>query len=108
MLASQVVKSGKVGVTGSTMQVLDRNLRGLRDLIDRSLSEVRLAAGHHQQGRIELAVFIEEMEVDALNCRLNFQNTSSFLFPPRHRNLPRGPVVADLRSHCLARWLTAL
>ena len=66
MLAFQVVKSGKVGVTGSTIGVLDRSLRGLRDLIDRSVSEVRLAAGTHQQGAASaVADFIEEMEIDA-------------------------------------------
>jgi len=66
LLALQVVKTGKVGVTGSTIGVLDRSLRGLRHLIYRSLSEVRLAAGNHQRERIQLANFIEEMEVDSL------------------------------------------
>lgn len=66
LLALEVVKSGKVGVTGSTIGVLDRSLRGLRQLIYRSLSEVRLAVGNHQKDRIQLMDFIEEMEVDAL------------------------------------------
>jgi len=65
MLAFQVVKSGRVGVTGSTIAVLQRSLRGLRNLIDRSLSEVRLASGTHQKKRVRLAEFIEEMEIDA-------------------------------------------
>ena len=50
MLAFQVVKSGKVGVTGSTIGVLERSLRGLRDLIDRSVSEVRLDCGYVSEG----------------------------------------------------------
>jgi signal transduction histidine kinase len=65
MLAVQVVKSGKVGVAGSTFDVLERSLRGLRELIDRSVSEVRLAAGTHQRERLRVAEFIEEMEINA-------------------------------------------
>jgi signal transduction histidine kinase len=64
MLAFQIVKSGRVGVTGSTMDVLERSLRGLRDLSDRSVSEVRLATGMHQRERLRVAEFIEEMEID--------------------------------------------
>ena len=65
MLAFHAVKSGRVGVTGSTITVLERSLRGLRDLIDRSLSEVRLASGTHHRERLRVAEFIEEMEIDA-------------------------------------------
>ena len=65
-LAFQVVKSGKVGVTGSTVEVLERSLRSLRDLVDRSLSEVRLDSGTRHQERLRVAEFIEEMEIDAL------------------------------------------
>jgi len=65
-LALQMVKSGKVGVTGSTIDVLERSLRGLRGVIDRSLSEVRLAAGSQHKERIGVRVFIEQMEIDAL------------------------------------------
>jgi signal transduction histidine kinase len=65
MLAFQAVKSGKVGVTGSTIEVLERSLRGLRELIDRSVSEVRLASGTHHKERLRVAEFIEEMEINA-------------------------------------------
>ena len=66
MLAYEVVKSGRVGVTGSTIEVLGRSLRGLRDLVDRSLIEVRLAAGLRVKERLSVAEFIEEMKADAL------------------------------------------
>jgi signal transduction histidine kinase len=66
LLAFQAVKSGRVGVTGSTIEVLGRSLRGLRDLVDRSVSEVRLAAGTHEKQHLRVAEFIEEMEIDAL------------------------------------------
>ena len=65
LLAFQMVKSGKVGMTGSTMGVLDRSLRGLRDLIDRSVSEVRLTAGTYHKERILVTEFLEEMEIAA-------------------------------------------
>src|SRR6185369_11488920 len=42
LIAFEVVKSGNVGVGGSTGTVLHRSLLGARDLIARSLAEVRL------------------------------------------------------------------
>jgi signal transduction histidine kinase len=42
MLAAGAIKSGKVGWSGATGAVLERSLIGLRDLVDRSLAEVRL------------------------------------------------------------------
>jgi signal transduction histidine kinase len=65
LMAFQVVKSGKVGLTGSTIGVLERSLRGLRDLIDRSVSEVRLTAGTYHKERILVTDFLEEMEIAA-------------------------------------------
>jgi signal transduction histidine kinase len=64
-ISFQVVKSGMVGVTGSTIGVLERSLRGMRDLIDQSVSEVRLTAGMYRKERIRVADFIEETEVHA-------------------------------------------
>jgi signal transduction histidine kinase len=64
ILAFQVVRSGKVGVTGSTVEVLERSLFGLRNLADRSMSEARLESGIHHKERLRLASFIEEMEID--------------------------------------------
>ena len=65
LMSFQAVKSGRVGVSGSTIGVLERSLRGLRDLIDRSVSEVRLTAGIYRKERIRVADFIEETEVHA-------------------------------------------
>lgn len=65
MLAFQAVRSGRVGVTGNTIEVLARSLRGLRELIDRSVSEVRLATGKRYKERVPLAAFLEEIEIDA-------------------------------------------
>lgn len=65
MLGFESLKSGRVGVGGSTGALIDRNLRGLRDLIDRSLAEVRLEAGIACQQRIAVAELVEEIELDA-------------------------------------------
>ena len=65
LLAFQAVKSGKVGLTGSTTGVLERSLRGLGDLIDRSVSEVRLSAGAFQKERVAVTEFLEEVEIAA-------------------------------------------
>jgi signal transduction histidine kinase len=65
MLAFEVLKTGTVGVGGSTGMVLGRNLVALRDLIDRSLAAVRLEAGLQRRERVPLAEFMEEVEVAA-------------------------------------------
>lgn len=67
MLAVSAVKSGNVGLGGATGAVLDRSLLGLRDLIDRSLAEVRLTAGLSAPlSRISVSRFIEEVQVAAV------------------------------------------
>jgi signal transduction histidine kinase len=65
-LAVTVIKAGKVGHSGAIGGVLDRSLVGLRNLIDRSLSEVRITAGlprHH--ALFSLAEFIAEIKLSA-------------------------------------------
>ncbi|HUQ75407.1 MAG TPA: HAMP domain-containing sensor histidine kinase [Burkholderiales bacterium] len=44
-LAVTAIKTGNVGLAGATGGVLDRSLIGLRNLIDRSLADVRVMAG---------------------------------------------------------------
>ena len=65
LLSFQVLKTGRVGITGSTGAVLGRSLIGLRDLIDTMLSEVRLAANAPRSERVSLLLFIEEISVAA-------------------------------------------
>jgi signal transduction histidine kinase len=66
MLAVEAVKSGNVGLAGATGGVLDRSLKGMRDLIDRSLAEVRLTSGlPTRKERISLGEFIDEVQVAA-------------------------------------------
>jgi len=66
MLAYEVVKSGRVGVTGSTVEVLGRSLRGLRDLVERSMSELSRVPVSPEKARLSVAEFIEDMKADAL------------------------------------------
>jgi signal transduction histidine kinase len=65
MLAFEVLKTGTVGVGGSTGGILGRNLISLRDLIDRSLASVRLEAGRHRRKHVLLTEFMEEVEAAA-------------------------------------------
>jgi signal transduction histidine kinase len=65
LLAFDVLRTGTVGIAGSTGDVLGRSLIALRDLVDRSLTEVRLIAGVTHPERIAVAQFIDEMELSA-------------------------------------------
>jgi signal transduction histidine kinase len=65
MLAFEVLKTGTVGVGGSTGGVLGRNLAALRDLIDRSLAAVRLEAGLQRREHVRLTELMEEVELAA-------------------------------------------
>jgi signal transduction histidine kinase len=65
-LALSAIKSGNVGVAGATSAVLDRSLIGLRNLIDRSLADVRVSAGMPAHSEpLALASFIEEARIGA-------------------------------------------
>ena len=61
ILAFDVLQTGDVGVGGSTGKVLRRNLLGARDLIGRSLAEVRLTKGIEHRERFTVAGFIEDV-----------------------------------------------
>ena len=65
LLSFQALKLGKVAVGGSTSAALGRSLVRLRDLIDRSLAEVRLEAGMDRRERVCLSDFLEEISVAA-------------------------------------------
>jgi signal transduction histidine kinase len=65
IMAFEVLKSGNVGVAGSTGNVLKRSLLGLRTLVGRSLAEVRLTRGVQQRERFLVSGFIEEIAPQA-------------------------------------------
>jgi signal transduction histidine kinase len=65
MLAFDALQSGNVGVGGSTGNILGRSLRGLRDLIDRQVADVRLAAGVSNRELLVVRDFVEDVEASA-------------------------------------------
>lgn len=65
-LAFTAIKAGGVGAAGSTGAVLERSLIGLRTLVDRSLADVRVAAGMPPRHElISLAGFVDEIGISA-------------------------------------------
>ncbi len=81
LLAFDALKSGSVGMTGATADVLARSLGGLKKLIDRELAEVRIEAGLHYAETISIRELLEDLEVvSAMEARargMNFSTTSS-------------------------------
>jgi signal transduction histidine kinase len=65
-LAFEALASGSVGINGSTGAVLGRSLSGLRVLVDRSLTEVRLEVGMQHSEPASLDEFIEEVRLSAV------------------------------------------
>lgn len=65
VIAFQVLKTGNVGTSGSTGAMLERSLRSMRDLVDRSFADVRLQAGMNRVERVVVAELIEEVSVGA-------------------------------------------
>ena len=65
-LAFEAVRSGSVGIGGSTGSLLGTSLVAMSDLITRSLAQVRLDAGNAHVERIELAPLIEDVEIAAV------------------------------------------
>jgi len=64
IVAFEVLKAGQVGLAGSTGAVLNRSLMGLRDLIARSLDEVRLTRAV-KRTRIIVSEFIDDVAAAA-------------------------------------------
>jgi signal transduction histidine kinase len=65
LAAFDVLKTGNVGVGGSTGAVLRRSLLGARDLIARSVAEIRLTQQIQDLSAFRVSLFIEEVATDA-------------------------------------------
>ena len=61
MIAFEVLKTGNVGVAGSTGAVLHRNLMALRELSGRSIAEVRLTHGVQNREQLLVSELIAEL-----------------------------------------------
>jgi signal transduction histidine kinase len=66
LLGFHALKRGTVAINGSTGAILGRSLMNLRDVIDRTLSEVRLNAGTPERRRLGVADFIDELSATAV------------------------------------------
>ena len=61
IVSFEVLRTGNVGVSGSTGTVLQRSLLGLRALIARSLAEVRLTRDVQNVERMRVSVLIDDV-----------------------------------------------
>jgi signal transduction histidine kinase len=66
ILSFEILRTGNVGVGGSTGTVLHRSLLALRALIGRSLAEVRLTQGIQNPDRIQLFELVDEVVAAAV------------------------------------------
>jgi signal transduction histidine kinase len=65
-LVFAAIKAGNVGVAGATGAVLDRSLVAMRNLVDRSLADVRVTAGlPARRELLSVADLIEELKTTA-------------------------------------------
>ena len=81
--------------------MLERSLRGLRRLIDRSLTEVRLEAGIQNRERVRLADFLEEVRISAI-LETNGRNMLFTVAPVE------GDLVVEVDRQTLAAVLANL
>ena len=61
IVAFEVLKTGNVGIAGSTGSVLGRSLTGARDLITHSLEDVRATDGARRRRVVQVARMIEDL-----------------------------------------------
>lgn len=66
ILAFHTLKRGAVAINGSTGAVLGQSLMRLREVIDRTLSEVRLKAGNQRRARMAVVTFIDEIAASGM------------------------------------------
>lgn len=101
MLAFEVLKSGNVGVAGSTGNVLQRSLLASHALISRSLAEVRLTEGMQNRERFLVSELIGDtasawaMDATARGVRLTVQPVEEGLVVEADRQI-LGSVVGNL------------
>ena len=66
MLALEALRRSDGEISGSAGAILDRSLKGMQDLCDRALFDVRLRAGiPERRKRVQVSEFIEEAHVSA-------------------------------------------
>ena len=61
ILAYQTLKRGTVAINGSTGAVLGRSLMGLRDLVESTLSDIRIATNQQRHERVSVTPFLNDI-----------------------------------------------
>ncbi len=64
-LAFDALRSGSVGISGSTGSLLGKSLDAMRDLVARSLASVRIEGGTPHDDLVVIADLLEEIEIAA-------------------------------------------
>lgn len=64
MMSFHLLREGRVGVVGSTGNVLGRSLKKMCDVLDRSYAAVRLTSGTGALERILVSALVEHVEMD--------------------------------------------
>jgi hypothetical protein len=64
ILSFELLRTGHVGIGGSTGAILGRNLRTVCRLLDRTFAELRLASGKSHRERVVVSQLLEQIEVD--------------------------------------------
>jgi signal transduction histidine kinase len=100
LMALELLKTGTVGISGSTGAVLERNLLALRDLIDRSVARVRVEAGLPQRGHVLLAHLMEEVgQAAAIEAKArHLQFSVGPVEPGLAIDVDRQPIAAALTN----------
>jgi signal transduction histidine kinase len=73
LLAFHTLKRGAVAINGSTGTMLGRSLMNLRDLVDSTLSDIRMSANISRRERVPLGVFLGEIAL-AGNLHAEFRD----------------------------------
>jgi signal transduction histidine kinase len=66
LIAFHALKRGTVAINGNTGAVLGRSLTSLGNLVDRTLSEVRLAAGTQRRARLSVTTLFDDIAATGL------------------------------------------
>src|SRR5687768_13215192 len=90
LLAFHVLRQGTVAENGSTGGVLGRSLTRLRDLVDNTLSDVRISADHQRRDRLAVSAFLDDIAV-AASMQAEYRRLQ-FIIEPVDRRLA---VLAD-------------
>jgi signal transduction histidine kinase len=106
IMAFEVLKTGNVGVVGSTGTVLHRSLFTLQALIGRSLAEARLTQGIQKRERFLVSGFIDELvsaatlDVQARGLRLSVMTIEEGLAIEADRQILAAVMGSLLQNAC--------